>query len=67
MEEDILRYSPTVMFRGTPCTSIFTVSDTSELYFLKAHKKYLNKITLRSWYTVQTYHSRLISFMQVTF
>ena len=24
MEEDILKYSPTVMFRGTPCISLYT-------------------------------------------
>ena len=23
MEEDILKYSPTVMFRGTPCMSVY--------------------------------------------
>ena len=43
MEEDILNYSPTDMFRGTPCTntidkmssSYFTVSLYLELYITK--------------------------------
>ena len=25
MEEDILKYSPTVMFRGTPCSFLLTL------------------------------------------
>ena len=37
MEEDILKYSPTVMFRGTPCTyewgGLTMYKNASEIFF----------------------------------
>ena len=35
MEEDILKYSPTVMFRGTPCIIIYAEAGTLSIVNLE--------------------------------
>ena len=48
MEEDILKYSPTVMFRGTPCKLSITKGDHKEIKQFKHDVTIVSNITRKT-------------------